>query len=137
METGVILLWYVFVAYVLLGIVVAVYIHFFALHLLDDSANGGSIGFRILVTPGIIGLWPIVLSKANDVKKDIKVGSDPNSPFSARQIRSGQKVLIQFLTVIILVLLATALIKRPEPYPSSVPPGIFESNDIESSTDSP
>lgn len=30
---------------------------------LDENAKGGSIGFRIIIIPGIIMLWPFLLKK--------------------------------------------------------------------------
>ena len=44
------------------GLVVAALFHG-ALARLDPAARGAGLGFRLLITPGLIGLWPLVLRR--------------------------------------------------------------------------
>jgi hypothetical protein len=49
--------------YLLVGLVVAVLFFTRWLKDFDPSAKDGSGGFRVLVTPGIIALWPLIVMK--------------------------------------------------------------------------
>ncbi len=60
---------------VILGIYLVIGIVFYVLFLsklaseLDQNTKGASIGFKLLIFPGIISLWPVVFSKWKQVKK--------------------------------------------------------------------
>ncbi len=47
--------------YAVVGIGTAVFVHARGIDNRDSDVVGGSIGFRILVTPGLVALWPVVL----------------------------------------------------------------------------
>ncbi len=51
------------VGYAALGIVVAVPIAAFGLGRIDPAAQGAPFAFRLLVLPGLVGLWPVMLMK--------------------------------------------------------------------------
>ncbi len=48
--------------YLGVGLVIAALFHG-ALARLDPAARGAGLRFRLLITPGLIGLWPIVLRR--------------------------------------------------------------------------
>jgi len=138
METLVIYLWYVISAYGLVGVAVATFIHLRALHLLDDSANGGTIGFRILITPGLVALWPLLLRKAQRQKRGGDIHGNPDTPLSARQLRMEQSILIKLLAVIIPILVGAALLTRPDrPTEKITLPGITQTEKSISSAEFP
>lgn len=51
--------------YTVLGVVFAVFFLFLArgVQRIDPSAAGASFGFRVLVAPGTVALWPLLLRK--------------------------------------------------------------------------
>ena len=48
-------------AYVLTGVVVAVAVHARGLGDIDPVARGAGWGFRMVITPGLVALWPWVV----------------------------------------------------------------------------
>ncbi|MFN0066029.1 MAG: hypothetical protein ACKVYV_00175, partial [Limisphaerales bacterium] len=50
--------------YVLAGIAFAVGFHRRGLVRLDPAAAGGGLGFRLLITPGLVALWPVLRRKS-------------------------------------------------------------------------
>lgn len=57
--------WLVTVAglYLLVGVLVAVPFAFRGVGRIDPSAREGTLGFRLLILPGSIALWPLVLRR--------------------------------------------------------------------------
>jgi len=51
-------------AYLVAGLLVAIWMHAGGLRRVDTSAVRGTIGFRILITPGLVLLWPLILRRA-------------------------------------------------------------------------
>lgn len=115
MEQAATIFWMAIGVYVALGLVAAFYIHLRLLHRLDASADGASWGFRFLVTPGIIALWPILLRKAGKLRRGESPSGNPDGPPTARRIRRRQALLIQAITILIPLLFAAALLLRPAP----------------------
>ncbi len=50
--------------YLGVGLLVAVVLQVRGLGRLDPAAEGAGIGFRLLVLPGLIALWPILATRA-------------------------------------------------------------------------
>lgn len=50
--------------YLGLGVLVAMWLHIRGLGKLDPAAQKGRLSFRLIVTPGLVLLWPIFLSKS-------------------------------------------------------------------------
>lgn len=82
------------------GIVVAVYLavggvlllpfHLLALPRLDSAARGASWGFRIVISPGLIALWPLVL---------LRVARGTAAPHPESTMRMQRLRLVQRATV--------------------------------------
>ena len=49
--------------YLLMGVVFVIPFLMKGLRKLDEGAHGGSIGFKIIIIPGVIVFWPVLLSK--------------------------------------------------------------------------
>jgi len=49
--------------YAALGVVFAVFFFARGIRKIDPSATGASVGFRVLVAPGTVALWPILARK--------------------------------------------------------------------------
>ncbi len=54
---------YMFYGYLMVGAVFALWFVFFRVHHLDHGAENTPIGFKLLIIPGSILLWPYILSK--------------------------------------------------------------------------
>lgn len=50
-------------AYAGLGMLVAVPMAARGINRLDDAAQAGTLGFRLLAIPGLMALWPLVLAQ--------------------------------------------------------------------------
>lgn len=62
-ETMVRALVYVLTAYAGVGLLFAVPFVWFGVQRLDSEAQGSSIGFRLLIFPGVAAFWPLFLSR--------------------------------------------------------------------------
>lgn len=54
---------YLLYLYLLIGVVVSIWFAFYKVARIDEGAKATSIGFKLLLLPGSILLWPIVLHK--------------------------------------------------------------------------
>jgi len=57
------ILLYIMVIYLLLGLVFAIAFVLIGATVIDDTARGSSAGFKIIILPGSILLWPVLLKK--------------------------------------------------------------------------
>lgn len=91
--------------YAVVGVVTAVW--FFARHIkrLDPSAAGGSIGFRVLVAPGVVALWPVILGMV--FRKNFDGGAG-----GAEFLRRNHRVAIVLLAIVGVLLFIAALVWR-------------------------
>ncbi|HSI83954.1 MAG TPA: hypothetical protein VK970_09240, partial [Candidatus Methylacidiphilales bacterium] len=56
------LLWCI-VVYLITGIALAPILAFHSINAMDASAAHGSLAFRLIILPGLVLLWPVVLQK--------------------------------------------------------------------------
>jgi hypothetical protein len=49
--------------YVLLGLLFAILFIIKGVDKVDEGAHGGSIGFRLIILPGVMAFWPLLLQK--------------------------------------------------------------------------
>ncbi len=50
-------------AYAGIGLLFALYFVFLGVQRIDSQAQGVSFGFRLLILPGVVALWPFILSR--------------------------------------------------------------------------
>ena len=50
-------------AYVALGVLFAIVFLPFGLKAIDPATKGAPIGFRLIVSPGVVALWPLLLRR--------------------------------------------------------------------------
>lgn len=50
-------------AYMVLGLIVAPIVVFLGARHLDPAARSGTIGFKLLILPGMMVFWPLMLSR--------------------------------------------------------------------------
>lgn len=92
-------------AYVLIGVVVAVLFFTRWLKDFDPSAKDGSGGFRVLVTPGIIALWPLIVMKVFMIGK--RAEGD-----GAETLRRKHRIAFILIAILGTLLFAAALAWR-------------------------
>lgn len=112
MEDAVRVLLAVLGIYGLLGIILFVPFHRFALPAIDESARGASWGFKILVSPGLIALWPVILAKWRTARRGGNPHGSPDAPVSSLGIRRGQSLLVKLIAIIIPLLAAAVVVGR-------------------------
>jgi len=52
-----------FAGYLILGVVFAIAFVLLGIEKVDATAHGSTVGFRLIIIPGVILLWPILLRK--------------------------------------------------------------------------
>ena len=52
-----------FGAYLLVGVLFAVPFLLSGVRRIDPAASGGTTGFRLLILPGVVALWPLLLTR--------------------------------------------------------------------------
>jgi hypothetical protein len=89
--------------YLAIGAVVALPFAFLVGRL-EPSAHGGSIGFRLLILPGAILLWPLIVAR-------LFARPAPRAPAIARHVRA-HRVALAILAVLLGLALGHALVRR-------------------------
>ncbi len=97
--------------YAVVGVATAVWFFARRIKQLDPPAAGGSLGFRLSVTPGIIALWPLILLKA--VRPHASLGPD-----RAEELRRNHRVAIVILAVAGVLLFTAAMLWRAPAFQS-------------------
>jgi len=88
-----------------LGVVFAVVCQVRGLARLDPAAAGAGWGFRLLITPGIIGLWPVLARRW-------RRGPGPIHPSAPARLRRAHAWLWKLLVVLGPVVVALAIVSR-------------------------
>jgi hypothetical protein len=102
-------------AYLVAGVVVAVWVEVFALQQLDPVAAHGTWGFRVLIFPGLVLLWPVMLRKGWKARHHRYDSPDAERPVSPRRLRQAHGTAFGLLAVMLPLLLAGSLLwRRPE-----------------------
>ena len=104
-------------AYAAAGVLCLVPFHRSLLPNLDESANGATWGFRILVSPGLVGLWPVMVWKWARLRNGLDAHGSPDGPLSSLNIRRSQSLIIKLLAITLPILVAAAIAARPAPPP--------------------
>jgi len=86
---------------------------------LDASARMGSWGFRLLIVPGVIGLWPVLAGKVWRIRQGRYVPPVAERPVPPARLRRIHGWSFRALAVLVPLVCAAALITRPPPAPLS------------------
>ena len=97
--------------YLAAGCVFAVVFHAGPIKKIDHAVEGARVGFRFLVTPGIVALWPL-LWKRWRVGDGSWLGSQ-DRPVSPAALRRRHGLFILVVLVVVLAVAVPALIFRP------------------------
>lgn len=104
-------------AYMAAGLVLLVPMHRRLLPRLDESADGATWGFHVLVSPGLVALWPVMLWKWMRRRAGADAHGCPDAMVSAMRIRRTQFLFIKLLAVTLPLLVAAAIAARTAPPP--------------------
>lgn len=91
--------------YAFFGVVVAALLFTRWLGIFDPSAKDGSVGFRVLVTPGIIALWPFIVMKIFLTRKPAYGGG-------AETLRRNHRIAFMLVAILGALLFTLALVWR-------------------------
>jgi hypothetical protein len=78
----------------------------------DPSAREGTWGFRALVAPGVIALWPVILARVLAVRCGGSAEGKAESPVSSEALRRNHGYAVIALAIVGPLLFAVALIWR-------------------------
>ena len=78
----------------------------------DPSAAHGSWGFRVLVVPGIIVLWPVILVKVRAVARGGSAAGEAEMPIRPETLRRNHGVAFITLAILAPLLFVIALVWR-------------------------
>lgn len=81
---------------------------------LDAGSRGSGIGFRLLITPGIITLWPWLALRWWRLTRDGSFPGDTEATISPQRLRTMHGLAWKALMVLAPLLIAAALWRRPE-----------------------
>jgi len=101
-------------AYLVIGLFCSVALHLVGLRKIDLATGGAGWWFRLLITPGLIALWPIMLVRwRRAARTHWPAPGEVHTPLSARGIRRAHGRLALMLLVIAPLLLLLAVVLRP------------------------
>lgn len=85
----------------------------------DPSAAQGSWGFRVLIVPGIVALWPVILAKVLTVRRGGSAAGEAETPVRAEALRCNHRRAFLALAIIGPLLFAVVLMWRAPEIPRS------------------
>jgi hypothetical protein len=105
--------------YLALGAVVAVGVHWRGLRRIDPATGGSGIGFRVLITPGLVALWPwLLVVWFRAVRRPGFHGGAVVSP-RLESLRGVQSWAWKALGILVPAALGLLLLSRPSDAPPS------------------
>ncbi|MFN0128138.1 MAG: hypothetical protein ACKV19_15790 [Verrucomicrobiales bacterium] len=99
-------------AYVACGLVVAVLFLARWYKTFDPSAIGGTWGFRVLIVPGVVALWPVILAKVLRVRRSGSAQGPAETPVPPEALRRNHRIAFIALAILGPLLFAVALVWR-------------------------
>jgi hypothetical protein len=78
----------------------------------DPSAASGTWGFRVVIIPGLVALWPLMLAKVLAVRRGGSAQGPAETPVRAETLRRNHAIAFIVLAILGPVLFAVALICR-------------------------
>ena len=99
--------------YLMAGGVFALVFHLRGLHSIDPATEGAGIAFRLLITPGIIALWPLIAARWRHAAQGRVFQGSQATPVSSRGLRSIHAIAWKGLGILMPLILAAVLWNRP------------------------
>lgn len=125
MEAFLSALGWLFVLYAAAGLGAALWLHGRGLRRIDPGVEGGGVFFRLLITPGMIALWPLLLARVRGQRRGREILGSVHRPLEASRTRALHAWLIGALLLLLPLAVAAAILARPASVESRVesPPG--------------
>ena len=111
--------WLVLVVYLALGLRFAIAFQWQGLAALDAGAQGAGWGFRLLITPGLVALWPLLSLRARRARYGGSFLGGQDAPVSPRRLRATHSLTWKALAVLGPLIIGAALLSRPGEIQSS------------------
>ncbi|MBL9173625.1 MAG: hypothetical protein JNL10_08830 [Verrucomicrobiales bacterium] len=106
-------------AYGVLGLIFALAFHGRGLPAVDTNTRGAGVGFRWIITPGIVALWPLLAWRWRTAHGRGSFPGGPDAPVPARRLRAAHALAWKALATTAPVIVAAALWSRPPEAPRS------------------
>lgn len=100
--------------YLILGVVFAIAFVIKGVNEIDEGAHGSSIGFRIIIIPGVIVFWSVLLKKWMQRKDQNKEDQKPKYSFAIKPLRKDHFRIWQMLAILLPFIIIAAVVVRPE-----------------------
>ena len=100
-------------AYLALGAVFAVAFHIGGLHRVDAGTQGAGLFFRVLITPGVVALWPLMAARWRRSARGEGGPGPVHRPVSASGLRAFHRRLVFTLAVLVPIAAAVGIGFRP------------------------
>ena len=82
----------------------------------DPSAKDGTWGFRVLIAPGIVALWPVMLAKVLALRRGRGASGKAETPVSPQTLRRNHGLAFLALAVVGAVFFMVALVWRAQTF---------------------
>ena len=110
------------------GVVFAVLFHRRGAATIDPATGRTGWGFRLVITPGIIALWPLLALRWRRTASGRTFLGEPGAPVAPRRLRTVHGLAWKALAVVIPLVVAAALWWRPRgPEGSTLPAALSAS----------
>ncbi len=111
--------WLVLAVYLALGLRFAIAFQWRGLAALDAGTHGAGWGFRLLITPGLVALWPLLTLRAHRARHGGSFLGGQDAPISPRRLRATHALAWKALAVLGPLLVGAAVLFRPGEIQSS------------------
>lgn len=102
-------------AYLLGGLMFAIPFHWHWMRRIDPGTSQAGAGFRLLITPGVIALWPLLAVKVSRALRGGAFLGEQESPVSTRRIRTiHRRVWIMWIVLFGLLFAAFIQARRKQ-----------------------
>ncbi|MCH9646939.1 MAG: hypothetical protein K0U98_01805 [Deltaproteobacteria bacterium] len=103
--------------YVAVGLIFTLIFHLTGLSKVDPGVKGAGFLFRLLITPGLIALWPALALKWRRAARGLSVVGEAESPVSSGGLRSFHRLLICLLALLLPLAVGAGWASRQGPPP--------------------
>ncbi len=107
--------WIVVGGYLIVGLLFAVVFHARAITRVDPGVKGAGWFFRLLITPGLVGLWPLMAARWRGAL------GERERPVTARGIRSVHRRLVYTMLLVLPLVAGAGIALRPSRPESASP----------------
>lgn len=99
--------------YMFSGLIAAAALHLKGLHRIDSGTADAGVLFRLLITPGMVALWPLLLGRWRAAARSEPRFGEADRPRSSARLRTIHLRLVAVTAVAVSALFAVGLMVRP------------------------